>query len=151
MSHLIRRNAAMSFQVSCFDEQIIIARLSNPFDDVISELLHLTECVAELMLQIPAAPVYRILDLSELTLSFGEMVFAVAVETRGTPGSLSDLTVNHVVVTTDREIKEAIKALEYPRITITETMPQALDIINADRASKPRVENMQQQANSSPP
>ena len=77
--------------------------------------------------------IYRILDLSGLVLSFGEMVFALAAETRDTPGSLSDPRVVHVVVTTDREICDAIKALQYPSIYIVRSTNEAFQWVYKDR------------------
>jgi hypothetical protein len=131
----------MSFHVTCsIDQQIIVARMYDPLD-ALSDPRRLIECVAGWINRIPTAPVYRILDLSKLTLSFGEMVLALAVETRGDPGSLSDPTVIHIIVTTNREIKEAIEALKYPKIIITETVDQALKHIHDDRVSRQHTDN----------
>jgi hypothetical protein len=119
----------MAFQVRCLtDRQIIVASVSNPLDPL-ADSPGMIRGVAKLKEQSPELPVFRILDLSELTISFGEMVLALALETRGDPGSFSDPQVIHVVVTRDTLVREALEMLDYPGITIMETMGQALNFI----------------------
>jgi hypothetical protein len=123
----------MPYDVKCYaDQQLILASLTNPLV-VPSDPQNLIRCVADCMSQIHALPIYRILDLSGLVLSFGEMVFALAAETRDTPGSLSDPRVVHVIVTTDREICEAIAALQYPSIHIVSSTNAAFQWVYKDR------------------
>jgi hypothetical protein len=127
----------MPFYARCFaDQQIIVSSLSNPLDPI-SDPQNLIRCVADCMSNIRSFPIYRILDLSELILSFGEMVFTLAVETRYSPGSFSDPRVIHVVVTTDRDIKEAIEALDYPSIFIVSSKEQAFQFITHHQRGEP--------------
>jgi hypothetical protein len=123
----------MPFQVRCLtDQRIIIVSVSSPLD-ALQDSPGMIRSVAELKKLSPDLPVFRILDMSDLTISFGEIVLALAVETRGDPGSFSDPQVIHVVITRDRLVREALEMLEYPGITIMETMSQALNFIYRER------------------
>jgi hypothetical protein len=95
------------------DEPIIVVKLKvDGREDFERSFQPLIEQIAAVAAAIPG-PVYRVTDLSEVNISFGELVLAMQQEYRSqTPGTAGDPRIQVVLVTSDKMIEIAAKSTQ---------------------------------------